>query len=419
MAIGNFVTVGGAAHAQIAMVNTPAGGTASVAAWNTNRYDSAHNPSCASVFDTFTRDIDFSPDGTYFAVTSTGAFGGGAGSGTLCDTTTRWETASTANDPTWVDYTGGDTTYGVASTGAAIYVGGHMRWENNPFQGDQAGPGAVPREGIAALDPVNGLPLSWNPGRARGVGAQALYATPAGLWVGSDTSRIGKEVHNRIAFMPLAGGVSIPAVAPSTLPNELFLASTTSPGALLRRPVDAAGSPTAPATTANTAIDWSLLRGGWLVNGTLYYGLADGGLYARSFNPSTGAVGAQRTVNLYDDPDNGARIPFAIAGLTGIFYDTTLHRIYYTVSGDARLFYRYFTPQSEVVGALTFVAAANGVSFSGVQGMTLAGGRILYGSAADGALRSVPFAGGAVTGGPTVVSADGTWRYRAIFVRSA
>jgi hypothetical protein len=343
----------------------------------------------------------------------------------MCDTTARWQTASTGNDPFWTDYTGGDTTYGVAVTGSAVYVGGHMRWQNNPFQGDQAGPGAVPREGIAALDPVNGLPLSWNPGRTRGVGAQALYATSTGLWVGSDTNKIGKprETHSRIAFMPLAGGTTIDPVPAATLPNDLFLAERTSVGSLLRRPVDGSGAPTGLATTANTAIDWSLVRGAFAINGrvngvpneTIYYGLGDGALYARTFTKSTGAVGAQRTVNLYNDPDNGARIPFAIANLTGMFYDTNTHRIYYTLSGDSRLFYRYFTPESEVVGAQEFVGSSS-VNLSTVSGMTLASAKVLYGSSADGSLRSVPFANGAITGAATVVSGDGTWRYRAIFV---
>jgi hypothetical protein len=414
VAVGNFSTVGGQPRSQLAVLNTT--GTASLATWATNRYDAAHN-NCAAVFDTFMRDVDFSPDGTYFAVTATGAYAGGVSAGTLCDTTTRWETNSTGNDPTWIDYTGGDTTYGVAVTGAVIYTGGHMRWQNNPFQGDQAGPGAVPREGIAALDPVNGLPLSWNPGRARGVGAQALYATSSGLWVGSDTDRIGKprETHSRIAFMPLAGGTTIPVVNEAALPNDLFLAERTSVGRLLRQPVDASGAPTAGATAANTSFDWSLVRGAFLLNGTVYYGLSDGGLYARTFTKATGAVGAQRTVNLYNDPDNGARIPFAIANLTGMFYDTNTHRIYYTLTGDSRLFYRYFTPESEVVGAQEFVGSTS-VNLSSVSGMTLASGKVLYGSSADGALRSVQFSSGAITGTATPVSSDGTWRYRAIFV---
>jgi hypothetical protein len=182
--------------------------------------------------------------------------------------------------------------------------------------------------------------------------------------------------------------------------------------------VDATGAPTGSPSVANSAIDWSTVRGALFLNGTLYYGLTDGSLYKRTFNTSTGALGAQRTVNLYDDPDDGQRIPFAIADLTGMFYDPATHRIYYTLFGDSRLYYRYFTPESEVVGAQTFVADSGGVDFANAAGMTLASGRVLFGSSRDGDLRSAPFAGGRVTGPASVVSADGTWRYRAIFVRN-
>ena len=98
-----------------------------------------------------------------------------------------------------------------------------------------------------------------------------------------------------------------------------------------------------------------------------------------------------------------------------MFYDTATHRLYYTQSGDSRLFYRYFTPESEVVGAQEFLGNSS-VDLSTVSGMTLASGQVLYGSSVDGALRSVPFSGGAITGTPTGVSNDNTWRYLAIFV---
>jgi hypothetical protein len=48
--------------------------------------------------------------------------------------------------------------------------------------------------------------------------------------------------------------------------------------------------------------------------------------------------------------------------------------------------------------------------------MTLASGRIFYGSSVDGVLRSQAFTDGRVTGPATVLSTDGTWRYRALFV---
>jgi hypothetical protein len=158
------------------------------------------------------------------------------------------------------------------------------------------------------------------------------------------------------------------------------------------------------------------VRGAFLLNGNVYYGLNTGTFNRRTFDKVTGATGGQVAVNLHPDPDNGAQIPFAISTMTGMFYDTTLHRIYYTISGDSRLYYRYFTPESEIVGAQTFQANAGGINFSTAAGLTFASGRIFYGSSSDGALRSAPFSGGQVTGGPTVVSNDGTWRYRAIFV---
>ena len=216
IAIGNWTYVAGLQRDQIVMVDlttSPVG----VADWATTRYQQQ----CARVFATYMRDIDISADGSYFVVGTTGAYRAGS----MCDTAGRWETGRTGSgqQPTWVNYTGGDTLYSVAITGTAVYVGGHQRWMNNSFAGDRAGPGAVAREGIAALDPVNGLPLSWDPGRDRGVGVFSLVSTPQGLWIGSDTDRIGRfEYHGRIAFMPVAGGTPVPEYRVGTLPGDLY-----------------------------------------------------------------------------------------------------------------------------------------------------------------------------------------------------
>ena len=62
-------------------------------------------------------DVDIAPDGSYFVIGTTGAFMGGANAGVLCDTASRWEinATGTALQPTWVDYTGGDTTFSVTA----------------------------------------------------------------------------------------------------------------------------------------------------------------------------------------------------------------------------------------------------------------------------------------------------------------
>ncbi|MEV0145070.1 MULTISPECIES: hypothetical protein [unclassified Nonomuraea] len=193
---GSFTTLGGRSRPQLGLIDVT-GPTARVAPWRTTAYA----PACMRAFPSYVRGLDVSPDGRYFVVVTTG----GPRSGRLCDSAARFETYATASEvrPTWVNSTGGDSLYAVSVTGAAVYVGGHQRWMNNPGGHDTAGPGAVPREGIAAIHPMTGKALSWNPGRERGIGVKAFLAHPGGLLVGSDTTRLGREYHARIGMFPL------------------------------------------------------------------------------------------------------------------------------------------------------------------------------------------------------------------------
>lgn len=194
---GTFTRVNGQSRPQIAMI-TLGSGTAKLSTWATNEYADACN---LNAFDTYTRGMDFSPDGKYFVVVTTG---GPYGRTTLCDSAARWESSRTGSGqkPTWVNYTGGDTLLSTSVTGSAVYVGGHQRWLDNPYGHDSAGPGAVSRPGIGALDPATGKALPWNPTRTLGHGVEALVAHPSGLLVGSDTEELGHEYHGRLGMFP-------------------------------------------------------------------------------------------------------------------------------------------------------------------------------------------------------------------------
>jgi hypothetical protein len=153
----------------------------------------------------YMRDVDFSPDGSYFVFVSTGfvPLSGQIGIA-LCDAAARFETSiMTPARPTWINYTGGDTLHSVAVTDAAVYVQGHQRWLDNPQGRDNAGPGAVSRPGIGAINVSTGKALLWNPTKDRGVGGKDLLVTQDGLWVASDTAHIGHETRMRIALLPV------------------------------------------------------------------------------------------------------------------------------------------------------------------------------------------------------------------------
>jgi fibronectin type 3 domain-containing protein len=433
VAIGAFGKVAGQDRVQVAVLDvgtTPA----TLSSWQTSDYP-IYAPGtttawCSPAFrNTYTRSVKISPDGTYFVVGTTGAWRAHR----LCDTVARWELNATGpgQHPTWVNWSGGDTTWSVAATGAAIYVGGHFRWWNNPYQSNNAGPGAVAREGIAALDPLTGLPFSWNPGHERGVGSFALPATPDGLWAGSDTDHTGGEFHQKIAFYPAQGGVAPPPIVTYPLPGTLYNLDQAT-GALNARSYDL--STFGPTTTVG-GINWQTARGAFTLNGKLYYGLSDGWLYVRTFDGTS--FGAQSQVNLNGlqvQPPSGFTIPGTttrvpafttdIAAMTGMFYDNG--RIYYTVSksgatqttNNNKLYYRYFNPENDLVGANLFVAgsypADGAVPWGNVRGMTLASGKLIY-SLTDGRLYSIDWNGTRPTGSPTQISGATTWQSRGMF----
>ncbi|MDA2804623.1 hypothetical protein [Nocardiopsis suaedae] len=194
---GTFMEVEGRERPQIAMVDT-ASSPARLSRWSTDAYAAECD---YSRMHTYMRQIDFAPDGSYFAVVTAGGPHLKPG---LCKTVARWEAAERSGArPTWTNHTGGDSLYAVAATGAAVYAGGHQRWMDNPEGDHEAGPGAVEREGIAAVDPRTGRALPWNPGRSRGHGVEALTPTEDGLYVGSDTTRLGGEDRARVGMFPL------------------------------------------------------------------------------------------------------------------------------------------------------------------------------------------------------------------------
>jgi hypothetical protein len=198
--IGNFTSIDSQSREQAAMFNLEST-SATLAPWNSHYL----YQNCFSSLAWYMRDIDWSEDGSYFVLVSTG----GPIKYQLCDSASRWETSQANNGssvPTWINYTGGDSLYSVEIINDIVYVGGHQRWLDNPEGTDFAGPGAVSRPGVGAIDGFTGKATSWNPTRTRGHGAMELYQTitpgATGLWIGSDTDQLGGEYHASIGFFP-------------------------------------------------------------------------------------------------------------------------------------------------------------------------------------------------------------------------
>ena len=416
-AVGNFTSVNGQARSQIASFDITGGPSYALSPWYTNLFTQA----CQSNFETYVTDVEYSPNGNFFVVSTAGAFGGSTGSnaGTSgCDVVARFETGGTTG-PTpavWTMYSGGDSTWTVEVTDNVVYVGGHQKFQNNPSGSNVANGGAVARPGIAALNAVTGIPYSWNPTRTRGVGVQDMLATPQGLYVGSDTERIGAyEYHARIALMPLAGGDTLPPMVNTTLPGTVYNVPTGS-STLSRRSFDGITTPGSATSGPTGGPAWGSTVGAFMVNGVLYTGASNGEVTKRTFNGSSyGSPSAVDTADAevfqatWHDTD--------VRSLTSLFYYDGL--MYFTRSGQNTLFRRGFEPESDIVGQQRFSSGAvSGIPFTSIRGAFVANNFFYY--ATSSGLFRTPWGGRApVAGTPTQISSSSAFASRVMFIYQA
>jgi hypothetical protein len=138
---------------------------------------------------------------------------------------------------------------------------------------------------------------------------------------------------------------------------------------------------------------WSSSRGAVMIDNKLFTGWSDGTFKVRTFNGST--FGDASNVNLY----GLTAFSNDVSNMTGMFFDRATGRLYYTLSGQSQLYYRYFTPESQIVGAQRFNVTGNtgGVDWSVTSGMFVAGGQLYIASSSDGNLRKIDWNSGAGT----------------------
>ncbi len=209
LVMGIFNTVGGLSRKQIFMLNVPAGaGAATVDPWYSQEFTS----DCSTSHPFWLQDAAFSPDGSSVYTATTGYKPWQKTTteprSELCDSAAAFPSGPQSNQAhTWINYTGCDSLFSVAADNDTVYVGGHQRWTDNPNGCDRKGPGASDSPGLAFLTSGTGAHIPGTATRGRGLGADDMLVTPAGLWIASDNAQNtatcgGKSGHMGICFLP-------------------------------------------------------------------------------------------------------------------------------------------------------------------------------------------------------------------------
>jgi hypothetical protein len=221
--IGNFLTVGGADHEEVVVLDIQPDGTATVDPWNDPTNLHASGPAACKASDTWARGVDWSPDNVHFDIAASGgggfdAFGpqqaGQPNQGALCDAFSRFDSSQvTQTAPDVVNVTGFDSLFTVVDTGAVAYTGGHNKSLNHAVY---IGGVKVPATqefhyGIGAIDVNTGdagygqAVTAFNASTAtgRGAGWASSLSTGSGVYIGGDATKVGSDTTiERLAYFP-------------------------------------------------------------------------------------------------------------------------------------------------------------------------------------------------------------------------
>jgi hypothetical protein len=189
LAEGDFTSVGGQSRQQIFMIQLGSG-QATLTKWNAptfNQNCSVSRPfyvqaaAWASNSRIYTADAGLHLNGWNHTFPLTGP----------CDAVIALPATNATVQPLWMNYTGCDSLYSVAAGSGTVYVGGHERWADNANGCNHAGPGSKKSVGMSAFSAsgslvLNGGKTAGRYSKSRGLGADDMLLTGAGLWIASD-----------------------------------------------------------------------------------------------------------------------------------------------------------------------------------------------------------------------------------------
>ncbi len=222
---GDFTSVGGLQREQIFMLNL-GGSSATVTGWTSPQWDGSESQAqsqyqCVPSEAFYLQAAAWSPDDSTVYIDTTGYHANGAPTGQtprtgLCDAAASFPATQASVHSNWINYTGCDSLYAAAADASAAYFAGHERFSMNPDDCDALGSGAYNAPGMEGLQPstgklyVNSAGTAGYYSRARGLGADDMLLTSAGLWIASDNldgseTCGGTSNLSGICFLPYAG----------------------------------------------------------------------------------------------------------------------------------------------------------------------------------------------------------------------